>query len=492
MTPRIPITRRNFMLGTAATGATLLLPTTHALGANERLRVGIIGCGSRGTGHVGWVDGCDGAEAVAVSDPDKRRMNKAADKAKRDNIKKYQDYRQLLEDDDIDAVAIASCNHWHALHAIHACQAGKDVYVEKPASHSIWEGRKMVEAAHKYNRIVQVGTQQRSDPALIETRQMLEEGELGDVQWIHSLWYAHRGPIGKTHAPQSIHQDIDYNLWCGPRPNVPVRRQSFHYDWHWFWRYGNADMGNRVIHNIDDIHHVMRMGDEIPTRVMSVGGRFKYDDDATTPNTQFMLMDWKVPIIFGSRNMPLVNPRTGEQQGAPSFYERFGQRFRFVNLIKCEEGFIGVSRGGGAVYDNDGERLRGIDGDGGEAHMQNWVDAIRSGEPANLNAPIEGGHQSSVMLHTGNISYQIGQPAEVDKIREEVGDYEEAEETLNQMIVHLKLNGVDLEREKPTLGPWLNYDPSSERFTGDGGTARTANLLVRESYRRPFEVPEEV
>ncbi|MCG8508032.1 MAG: Gfo/Idh/MocA family oxidoreductase, partial [Rhodospirillales bacterium] len=403
-------------------------------------------------------------------------------------IKQYKDYREMLDDKDIDVVAIAMPNHWHALATVWACQAGKDVYVEKPASHSIWEGRKMIEAARKYNRIVQIGTQQRSDPAFITLREKIARKELGEVQWIHSLWYAHRGSIGKTTKPTPIEDKRMYDLWCGPRPVVPLMRKKLHYDWHWFWEYGNGDMGNRVIHVIDDVHHVMQMDDAYPTRAMAVGGRFKYDDDATTPNTEFIVMDWKVPIIFGSRNLPMVDEQ-GKARGT-SIYRRFDKGFRFTNLIKCEGGFFAVSRGGGDMFDNDGKRIEKIKGDGGGKHMRNWLDAVRSRKVEDLNADVAQGHYSSTMLHIGNNSYRVGNEATVEQVTRVVGGGEESAETWVQTIDHLRSNGVDLNTEKPILGPWLTFDAKTERFTGDH--AEEANKLVKEDYRKPFVIPEEV
>ena len=390
---------------------------------------------------------------------------------------------------DVDAVVFATPNHWHALGTIWACQAGKDVYVEKPASHSIWEGRKMVEAARKYKRMVQIGTQQRSDPALITMREMLDRKELGDVQFIHALWYANRGPIGKTTSAQSVPDNIDYDAWCGPREAGPLMRKKLHYDWHWFWDYGNGDMGNRVIHNIDDIHHVMRMDHDVPARMMALGGRFQYDDDANTPNTEVIIMDWKVPIVFSSRNMPHVDPRSGKKAGT-SVYRRFDKSFRFTNLIKCEGGFFAVTRGGGKVYDNEGNEIKKIKGDGGGGHMKNFFAAVKSRQREELNADVEQGHLGCLLLHTGNISYRIGQPASPDKARAECDKYEESKFTWNDTLEHLKGNGVDLSMENPIVGPWLTFDPKTEQFTGDHATE--ANALVKESYRDPYVIPEEV
>jgi len=481
------VTRRRFLAGAAAGGATLLIASPRVFGANDRPSVGVVGCGGRGTSHVGWAKK-SGADVIAVSDPDIGHMGGAAKKAGGD-CKQYQDFRKLLADKSIDAVVFGTPNHWHALGTILACQAGKDVYVEKPASHSVWEGRKMVEAARKYKRMVQIGTQQRSDPAYITLREKLDKKQLGAVQWVHSLWYAHRGSIGKTEGPQKVPEGVDYSLWCGPRDTVPLRRKRFHYDWHWFWDYGNGDMGNRVIHTIDDVHHVLRIGEDVPVRMMGCGGRFKYNDDANTPNTEFIVMDWKVPIIFGSRNLPFIDPKTGKAKGT-SVYTRFGRSFRFTNLVKCEGGFFAVSRGGGGVYDNDGKQIEKIKGDGGAGHMGNWIQAVKSRNHQDLRGDVLGGHLSSVMLHTGNISCRIGEPVGVGQVASAVKGNAEAEETWKQTLDHLKQNGVDLAKERPILGPWLTFDPKTERFTGDH--AAKANTLVKESYRAPFVIPDEV
>lgn len=484
--PNTGISRRNFIKTSAAVGiGATILPSVNVLGANERINIGIIGCGNRGKGHVKWAES-SGGTVVAVCDPDLHHMEKgAANAANPDKVKRYQDIRKLLADKDIDAVVIATPNHWHALATVLACQAGKDVYVEKPASHSIWEGRKMVEAARSNNRIVQLGTQQRSDPALIDLRQAIAKKELGEVQWIHSIWYAHRKPIGKVKGPQPIPDYIDYNLWCGPREKVPLMRKNLHYDWHWFWDYGNGDMGNRVIHNIDDIHHVMQMGDDIPRRMMAVGGHFKYHDDAQTPNTETIVMDWKVPIIFGSRDLPYVYKKTGKI-GNASVYDRFGKRFRFTNLIKCEGGFFAVTRGGGAVYDNDGKHIRRIKGDGGSSHMRNWLDAVRSRKNEDLRTNIASGYTANLMMLTGNISYRCGQQAALADIEKRMAFCEESKESWRQTVAHLADNGVDLNINKATLGPWLNFDPKTERFSG--ASADMANSFVREKMRPEFSI----
>ncbi len=482
------LSRRSFIKGATAAGTgALILPTTGVFGANDSVNVGVIGCGGRGRGHIKWAEK-SGARVVAVCDADTEHMDMGANMAGNPaSVKKYQDLRDLLNDKNVDAVIIATPNHWHALATVMACQAGKDVYVEKPASHSIWEGRKMVEAAHKYKRIVQVGTQQRSDPALITLRKLIENKELGEVEWIHSLWYAERKSIGKVKSPQPIPENIDYDLWCGPREVVPLMRKKLHYDWHWFWPYGNGDMGNRVVHNIDDVHFIMQMGNDIPTRMMAVGGRFKYNDDATTPNTESIFADWKVPIIFGSRNMPFVHPKTGVAKGT-SVYKRFGNKFRFTNIVKCEDGYFAATRGGGAVFNNDGKKIRKIKGDGGGKHMKNFINAVKSRRAEDLHARIDNSYMGNLMMLIGNISYRCGETADVDTISEQVDYCEEGRETWRQMQEHLALNNVDLKTERATLGPWLTFDPKRLRFTGKG--AARANSFVREDMRKQYSIPE--
>lgn len=480
--------RRSFLKRSAAFGSVMLLPTSRAFGANDRLAVGMMGLGGKGTHSIAPVMGA-GCDVVAVCDPDKTHMAQAAGKVTNGTVQQYQDFRRMLEDKSIDAIVMCTPHHWHALGTVLACQAGKDVYVEKPACHSIWEGRKMVEAARKYDRIVQVGAQQRSDPALIEMKRMIAAKEIGTVQWAHALWYANRASIGRVSAPTAIPDHIDYDLWCGPREHVPLMRKKLHYDWHWLWDYGNGDMGNRVIHNIDDVHHVLQLNGDVPTRMMAFGGRFGYNDDANTPNTEVIVLDGKVPIIASSRNLPLIHPSTGKPSGA-SVYRRFGKGFRFTTLIKCEGGFFAVTRGGGKVYDNQGKTIKHIKGDGGRGHMKNWVAAIKSRNRAELNAEVEQGHLGCMLLHTGNISYRIGQQASCDGVSEQVAGIEEAESIWENTIDHLKSHNIDLAKERPTLGPWLTFDPNLERFRGEHADA--ANALVKEQYRKEFSIPEQV
>ncbi|MFW6161214.1 MAG: Gfo/Idh/MocA family protein [Planctomycetota bacterium] len=481
------ITRRRFMEGTAAAGAALLVPAGRVLGANETVRVGIVGLGGKGTQHAGEFARLKDVTVAALSDVDVQRSGRAEQKKLKSQgkVPRYQDFRRILDDKSIDAVVFATPNHWHVLNTVLACQAGKDVYVEKPISHSIWEGRKSVEAARKYDRIVQSGTQQRSDPGVIEAAADLRKGFLGKVQWVHSMWYRHRPPIGKVDKPTPIPDHVDYNLWCGPRPTVPLMRKRLHYDWHWIWDYGNGDMGNLMPHLTDDVRHLLAW-DDVPQRVMSVGRRFGWDDDGETPNTHWALMLHDgLPVVIEFRDLPYKADKRGV-----SVYRRFGKGFRFTNLVKCEGGFYAVTRGGGSAYDNDGKRVKEYRGDGGRGHTANFIQAVRSHKVADLAADIELGHYGAIMCHMANLSHRVGAQTGIDQVRDRVKGYEEALETLDQMVKHLADNNIDVAKEKPVLGPWLDYDFEAERFTGDHAAA--ANKLVREDYRKPFVVPEEV
>jgi len=482
--------RRNFVKSSAllASGVAAA-PSLNVLGSNEQVNIGVIGCGGRGRGHVAWAEK-SGGTVVAVCDVDTHRMEQGAKRARNsEKVKRYQDLRKLLADSDIDAVVIATPNHWHALATIWACQAGKDVYVEKPVCHNIWEGQQMIAAARKYKRMVQSGTQGRSSPSIIKAREIMAAKELGELQWAHSFWYQHRGSIGNANGPQPIPDHIDYDLWCGPRPNVPLMRKKLHYDWHWFWPYGDGDMGNRAIHPVDDLHAILRIGADIPRDYISVGGRFKYGDDATTPNTHIVAAKWKVPIVFGCRNLPLVHPKTGKV-GGTSVYWRLGKSFRWTSLIKCEDGFITVNREGGAVYDNDGNRIEKILGNGGGGHMRNFIEAVRSRKVSDLKSDIEEAVLANNMILAGNVSYRCGEEAPPELIASRFGFSEEPLETWKQTAEHLKRNKIDLQESPATLSPWLKLDLQKKRFAGDGSSA--ANEFIREFMRPEFSIPEEV
>jgi len=489
------ITRRRFLASglSVAAGSYLGLSfygarPAHAQSPNNEIRIAVIGTGGRGGGLIGDFQKLQGVNVVALCDPDQQRVDKNLENFKRryeiqdaSAIQGYVDARKILDRKDIDAVAIATPNHWHSLMTVWACQAGKHVYVEKPVSHSIWEGRKMVEAARNYNRIVQAGTQQRSCPAVQEAARDIQAGKYGKVLWVHCSRLNSRQPIGKVTEPQPVPSHIDYNLWAGPAPKTAVMRKSFHYDWHWQWNWGDGEMANWGVHYIDDLRHLLGWND-VPTKVIAAGNRFAWDDNGQTPNMIFALFDYDgLKVVVDIRNLP--DPmRRGGKTGAVYLGRRDG------NYVQCENATVRISRGGGGAYDKDGNRIYQYKGDGGAAHAQNFINALRSGRREDLNAEIEVGHLSTAMSHQANISFRAGAEASVDEVRENVKVHEDTLNTLNDILEQLDSNGVDLAKQPFILGPELTFDRQQECFVG--ANAEAANKYIKCSYRDPFVMPE--
>ncbi len=472
----------------AAAGISLASCKTRIRGANEDIRVAICGIRDKGNNHIDDFRKLDGVRIVALCDPDRKIL---ADRAKKftdvnETVDTYTDVRKLLDNKNIDAIAIAAPNHWHSLMAIWACQAGKDVYVEKPISHNISEGRKLIHAAKKYNRIVQAGTQNRSDTGMIPAMEYIHGGKLGRILYVHGLCYKRRRSIGKVDGPQPIPGHIDYDLWTGPAPLTPLRRRRLHYDWHWVWPTGNGDIGNQGPHEMDLCAWALQKT-ELPRFVISIGGRFGYVDDADTPNTQLAIFEYAdAPIIFEVRGLP----KSKDMKGAMDAH----LGIRVGVIIKCENGYFAGGRGGGWVYDNDGNKIKHFPGDGGRGHQQNFIDAVRSRRRSELRAGILKGHICAGLSHMANISYRLGQNSTPEAAAEAIRDFKYAPKHFERIRKHLLLNDVDLAKTGITVGPVLEMDPKTERFIGDGqySTARWANDMLTRRYRTPFVVPDKV
>jgi predicted dehydrogenase len=474
------ITRRKFLTSSLASCAALAIPFSRARGANDDIRVSVVGIGSQGSNHINWFRQIPGVRVVAICDADKsfidREKKKFTDRSEK--VDTYVDYRKLLEDKNIDAIITAAPNHWHALVTVWACQAGKDVYVEKPVSHNIWEGRKMVEAARKYNRIVQSGTQRRSDEGLHEAIQYIQQGNLGKILFVRGIIYVRRDSIGKVSGPQPIPSSVDYNLWCGPAPMEPLMRKNLHYDWHWVWPTGNGDFGNNGIHYIDICRWVLGKNHLAP-KVMSIGGRFGYIDDGRTPNTQIVFLDYQpAPIIFEVRGLPRA-------KGDSVMDDYRGIRDGLV--VQCENGYFAGGDGGWA-YDNAGKKIKQFVGSGG--HHANFINAVRSRKTSDLNADILEGHLSSALCHQGNISYRLGKEALPEQIMDVIKGDKEMTDSFERFEQHLLANGADFKSTPRILGPTLTMDTDSERFVGQ--FSDQANALVTRNYREPFVVPEQI
>ncbi|MBI3879483.1 MAG: Gfo/Idh/MocA family oxidoreductase [Verrucomicrobia bacterium] len=505
------LNRRNFLKTSLYTGATLAWTAKSwaaVKGANDSIRVGVIGFNGRGQSHIkGYRDlAAEGVKIAGYCDVDQKVLDKQlADAGKKgEDAKGFTDMRVMLEKQQLDAVSIATPNHWHSLAAIWAIQAGKDVYCEKPVSNCVWEGRKIVEAARKYNRIVQTGTQSRSSANIAEAVKQIAAGKLGKVNIVRGLCYKRRDSIGKTDGPQEVPANINYDLWCGPAPLTPPRRNggkgSIHYDWHWFWDYGAGDLGNQGIHQMDIARWFLGVN-ELSPRVWSIGGRVGYVDDAETPNTQIVYHEYKkAPLIFEVRGLP-SEPVTADKPAKAEKDGKKGKKSKTETMdsykgasigviVECENGYVSVPNYVSAIfYDNDGKKIQELKGgEEGNAHFDNFIAAVKSRKRSDLHAEIWEGHLSSALCHTGNISYRLGHKAAPGEMMEQLKSLKGIEESFGRMKEHLAKNNVDIESTKLTIGPVLDMDPKVEKFVGN----LDADKLLRREYRAPYVVPDKV
>jgi predicted dehydrogenase len=444
--------------------------------SNDQLRVAVIGVNGRGMSHVTAFAGNTKLNTIVttVCDADSAVIGRAmkAIENKQGNAPTFeQDIRKVVEDKNIDIVTIATPNHWHALAAIWAMQNGKDVYVEKPVSHNVSEGRRIVEVARKTNRICQTGTQSRSSTGLKEAMAFLHEGKLGKIKVARGLCYKPRGSIGKVSGPQPTPKTCNYDLWCGPAPKAPLMRKRLHYDWHWVWDTGNGDLGNQGIHEMDKARWGLNKH-ELARGVVSVGGRFGYIDDGQTANTQICVFDYgDCELIFEVRGL-LTKDLLGARVG---------------NIWYGTDGYMVCSSYQGATaFTPKGEVIKKFGG--GEDHFANFIKAVRSRKVEDLNADILEGHLSSALCHLGNISYRLGDEQPFGQTPQAFAKDKDAGETFERMEQHLKDNKIDLASIKCRVGRKLAIDPAKECFRED----READALLTREYRKGFEVPAKV
>ena len=474
--------RRGFLKTSALTAAALSLPArswARITGANDDIRVAVLGLNGRGKDHIRGFTAVPGVRVVALCDPDSAILEASvkALKEKGQEVQGFIDLRKLFESKDVDVVSIATPNHWHSLAAIWAIQAGKDVYVEKPVSHNVSEGRRLVEVARKHKKVVQAGCQSRSSiTGITEAVAWVKAGNLGKIKVARGLCYKRRDTIGKAEGQQPIPAEIDYDLWCGPALKLPLTRTRLHYDWHWVWNTGNGDLGNQGIHEMDVARWFLGQ-DKLSSRVFSVGGRLGYIDDGETPNTQIIYHDYPggAPLIFEVRGLPSA-------PGAKQMDQYKGADIGIV--IECEGGWVTVpSYASATAYDTGGKEVTTFKGS--ESHYGNFIKAVRSRNVADLNADILEGHLSSALCHTGNISYRLGLRVPPAKVREQIKGNKDTAEAFERMAEHLGVNGVDIAKDKLTLGLMLKMDPKTERFVGHA----KANQLLTRPYRSGFAVP---
>ncbi len=475
------LNRRKFLSATAAVGVAALAPHSYARvrGANERVRVAVAGLNGRGSAHTGAYEKIPGVEIAYLVDPDSRVFKKYAKLDKNTHAAKpLADIRKALEDKELNAVSIATPNHWHALMTIWACEAGKDVYVEKPCSHNVHEGRVAVQAARKNKRIVQHGTQNRSSQQWADLAALAASGKLGKLLVSRGLCYKDGGTGGSTrgdigHKPaKAAPSELDFNIWLGPAKEQPYHENLVHYRWHWFWDFGNGDMGNQGVHQMD-IARWLIPGATWPKSVISFGGRYANNDQGETPNTQVTVMDFgETQLIFETRGLKSAKYR-GQDVG---------------NILHFEEGVVA----GGKFYPKgkgDGEpvpKVAAKEKIGGD-HFANFIQCVRSRDGSKLHADIEVGHISSGLCHLGHISHKLGTDAAYDPKLGKLSGSEHGTEALERMAEHLKDSGIKFDGKNLRVGRKLDFDAKAEAFQD-----KEANALLTRAYRKGFAVPDKV
>jgi len=481
-------TRRGFLKTAAATVATATIAGTKSsgkvLGANDTVRVAIAGLNGRGGSHVGEFVGMKNVEIAYLVDPDSRTFAKHLKTIAGANKPKpvvLADVRQALEDKTLDAVSIATPNHWHALMTIWACQAGKDVYVEKPCSHNVHEGRIAVETARKYKRVVQHGTQNRASEAWAHLAAVAKSGKLGKLLVSRALCYKDGGTGGSTRGnigtkpTKSPPTELDFNIWTGPAQAQPYHENLVHYRWHWFWDFGNGDIGNQGVHEMDKARWLIP-GAQWPKTVLSLGGRFTGPDQGQTPNGMVTMMDYgETLLIFEVRG-----------QKSDNYY---GQGVG--NILHFESGTVA----GGRFYPKGSDKAEAmpkldvtLEKKPSGNHFGNFINCVRSRKTEDLNADIAVGHVSAGLCHLANISYRLGKDEPFNPRTKAVVGNESASDTLARMEDYLKGHGVNLESTSLTVGRKLEFDGASEQFKNDS----QANALLTRQYRAPFVVPDKV
>jgi len=476
----LKMTRRSFVkkstVAAAATFAAPIFVPKHAFGANDRIRVAVLGVHGRGKGHIKGYMELKNVEVVTLCDPD---LNVARERAKAfketygKKVKVEKDLRKVFDDKKIDVVSIASPNHWHSLSTIWACQAGKDVYVEKPMSHNIFEGHKAVEAARKYNRIVQHGTQQRSSESRAKEIAAVQSGKYGKLLVSKGYCCKPRWSIGKKpyKKPPSY---LDFNIWLGPAPIQPYHENLVHYNWHWFWDTGNGDIGNQGVHEMDVARWAIK-GATLPKQVWSLGGRFGYSDQGQTANTQMAVYDYgDALLVFEVRGLV----------GEPS---RQGRKVQ--NEYYTTEGMI--TRG--KFYPKNGGAPEPLEDVGGSVYpggtFGSFINAVRSRKVEELNADILEGHYSSALCHLANISYRLGEIVPFGKKPDAILDNEVVFDTFQALEKNLAwANRLNLHDMSYRLGQILQFNPETEQFVNNDD----ANALLTRIYREPFVVPQQV
>ncbi|MFK8114964.1 MAG: Gfo/Idh/MocA family protein [Rubripirellula sp.] len=495
------LNRRQFAVTASAVVASASTRSSSAQSPNEQLGVCIAGLNGRGGEHIRGFNKDPRTVIRAIVDIDEEVGQKRAKQIAELQGNKpevFKDVRQALDADGIDVLTCATPNHWHALMGVWAMQAGKDVYIEKPISHNIHEGRALVAAAERYGRMFQTGTQSRSSPACQDAVKFIAEGGIGEVNFARGLCYKRRKSIGAL-GDYPVPENVDFDLWSGPASftDPKITRQKFHYDWHWQRHYGNGDLGNQGPHQTD----IARWGlgvNRHPNSILSYGGRLgypaerkdpKYVDAGDTGNTEVSIYDYGDKcIVFETRGLDVTE--TAGKEVMQMFGEGKGNKIGVI--FYGSEGYVAqISYSHCRAFDKDMNEIKSFKANNvGDAHFGNFIDACVSRDYKSLNADAMTGHLSAGVSHLGNISYYLGEQnkASVDEVKAAVAKVKSLDDnsaTLARTVEHLEANGVDLEATPLALGPMLKFDNETEKFTNNDD----ANAMLTREYRKGFEVP---
>lgn len=475
------LNRRGFLKASAGGG--LLLMGTRASGAvrgaNERLRIAVAGLNGRGQSHIaGWLEQ-QNVELAWLIDPDQKVLSTAVNalQAKLGSnfkAKATADVREALEDQTLDAISVATPNHWHSLMTIWAAQAGKHVYVEKPMSHDVAEGRICVAAQRKYGVVIQHGTQSRSSAEIAGLHEAIQAGQFGKLKISYGYCCKERNTIGfkPVTAPP---ENLNWDLWRGPADVKEFHANYVHYNWHWFWKTGNGDMNNQGTHQLDIARWALDRDQTHPVRVMALGGRFQWNDQGETPNTMMGIAEYPngQQVFFNVRNVPY---KGYERQVENEYYFEDGGK-----IIR------------GLYYPAGSEKGEKLNLPPGKVTPGgNWgafVSACRAGKPELANGNVDDAHYGCVLGHLMNNSYRLGEKVPFSEKAGRFGDNKDAAEHFRRLHSIMRDGvGVPEDGAEYIVGPWLTFDPASERHTGDHADA--ANLLLKDPNRKGYEIPE--
>jgi len=439
--------RRKFVkkagAGVLATSATPLLwgNSKKWKGANDRVNIGVVGIRGMGQNHIKSFSSLNNVSVAAICDIDEKLFAERIQKHFTDKgiskPQKYADMRRMYEDKDLDAVTVVTPNHWHTLAAIWAIQAGKHVTVEKPCCHTFFEGQQLVKAAKKSGLVVQDGAEQRSNPCAISASEFLHKGGLGEVYLAKGLCYKWRDTIG-SYPDEPVPEGVNYDLWLGPAPQRPFNQNRFHYNWHWHWDYGNGDMGNQGVHEMDVARWGLNV--KLPTKVSAIGGHFMFEDAQETPNTLMAIFEFDNPDGKGDKKKILqfevrhwISNQEGYvpgQEGESGGYMQSASN-TIGNLFYGSEGYMTKTVNKWQTFMGK-EKARGPAGEGLGDHYQNFIDAIRANDPGVLNTTVEEGFYSCALIHLANISYRLGRSLDFDPVKQIFVDDNEANRMLTK------------------------------------------------------------